>query len=271
MVSSDPLKLMAIFAHPDDESMGLGSTLARYAAEGVATYLVCATRGEKGWFGDEADHPGAQKLGQIRQAELSEAAKVLGLRQVDFLDFIDGELAASDSGLAIQRIVSCIRAVRPQVVVSFGPEGDYGHPDHIAIFQLTAAALVAAADPAFAQNGAQPHRVSKFYSMVNSPALVDLLRAYFDDITFEVDGTVRSSVAMPDWAITTRLDHTAYWQTARQAILCHRSQLPSLGGITRFSDQDWKTLLCELNTYYRIYSQVPVHPGLETDLFHGLR
>lgn len=271
MISSGDLKLMAIFAHPDDESMGLGPTLAKYAAEGVFTALVTATRGEKGWSGPAAENPGPKKLGEIRQAELAEAAKVLGIQQVDFLDFIDGEVADSDSGLAIQRIVRCIRTVRPQVVVSFGPEGDYGHPDHIAIFQLTSAALVAAADSNYPQPDTQPHRVSKFYAMINSPTWVDLVQTYFGDMGFEVDGVFRRPVAWPEWAITTRLDNAIYWQIAQQAILCHRSQLPSLGDVDRFTNQHWQTLLAELNTYYRIFSQAPVSPGLETDLFAGLR
>jgi LmbE family N-acetylglucosaminyl deacetylase len=86
------LKLMCVLAHPDDESLGNGGTLAKYAAEGVETYLVTATRGERGWTGSERDDPGLEALGKIREVELFAAASVLGIRRVDFLDYIDGDL-----------------------------------------------------------------------------------------------------------------------------------------------------------------------------------
>jgi len=74
------LKLLCIFAHPDDESMGMGGTLAKYAAEGVETYYVCASRGERGWFGPEEQNPGLKRLGQIRTQELENAVKELGMK-----------------------------------------------------------------------------------------------------------------------------------------------------------------------------------------------
>ena len=85
---ADTLKLMAVLAHPDDESLGIGGILAKYAAEGIETFLVTATRGERGWFGDEREYPGLEALGQIREAELRAAAEVLGIRGVDFLGYI---------------------------------------------------------------------------------------------------------------------------------------------------------------------------------------
>jgi LmbE family N-acetylglucosaminyl deacetylase len=107
--------------------------------------------------------------------------------------------------------------------------------------------------------------------MINGQALGEMIKAFFGDPGFEVDGVVRRTVTWPDWVITTRLDNQAYWQAAQRAILCHRSQLPSLGDVSQFGDEHWQALLAQLNTYYRIYSQVPVPPGLETDLFTGLR
>src|SRR5207247_11211481 len=86
------LKLMCVLAHPDDESLGNGGTLAKYAAEGVETYLVTATRGEQGWFGPAEANPGPEVLGRTREAELRNAAKASGLQTVDLLDNKDGEL-----------------------------------------------------------------------------------------------------------------------------------------------------------------------------------
>jgi LmbE family N-acetylglucosaminyl deacetylase len=75
---AEALRLMAVLAHPDDESMGTGGTLAKYAAEGVETYLLTATRGEKGWKGKKEDYPGAKALGQLREGELQAAARERG-------------------------------------------------------------------------------------------------------------------------------------------------------------------------------------------------
>ena len=79
------LKLLCVFAHPDDESLGNGGILAKYAAEGIETYLVVATRGERGWWGNEEEYPGLEAFGKRREAEVLAAAKVLGLRRVEFL------------------------------------------------------------------------------------------------------------------------------------------------------------------------------------------
>lgn len=85
---SKELKLMCILGHPDDESLGTGGILAKYASQGVETYLVTATRGERGWFGVPEENPGLKELGCIRERELRGAAEVLGLQEVNFLDYI---------------------------------------------------------------------------------------------------------------------------------------------------------------------------------------
>src|SRR3712207_1712808 len=171
---SGELKLLAVFAHPDDETLGAGSTLARYAAEGIEVYLVTATRGERGWQGKPADNPGMDALGELRTRELYDAARVLGIRDVRFLNFIDGDLDQVDPAEVIGKIVSHLRRLRPQVVVTFGPEGSYGHPDHIAISQLTSAAILRAADASYADAAALPtHCVAKLYYLVDSKREVE--------------------------------------------------------------------------------------------------
>ncbi len=87
---SQSLKLLAVLAHPDDESFGIGSTLAKYASEGVETYLVCATRGERGRYGEAEKSPGMDIVGKAREEELHNAANILGIKEVSFLDYIDG-------------------------------------------------------------------------------------------------------------------------------------------------------------------------------------
>src|SRR5215212_3562530 len=116
----EQLRLMCVFAHPDDESLGTGGTLAKYAAEGIETYLVTATRGERGWQGAESDNPGLGRLGAIREAELRNAVQMLGIRELHFLDYIDGELDQANPAEAIAKIVAQLRRVRPHVVLTFG-------------------------------------------------------------------------------------------------------------------------------------------------------
>src|SRR5205085_2318628 len=104
-------------AHPDDESLGIGGTLAKYAADGVETFLVSATRGDGGRYGNDRPgdpgHPGRAALGTIREAELRAAASVLGVRDVALLDYRDGELDRADPREAIAAIAEHLRRVQP--------------------------------------------------------------------------------------------------------------------------------------------------------------
>lgn len=268
---TDELRLMAVMAHPDDETLGVGGALARYAAEGIGTYLVMATRGERGWTGPADQNPGLEGLGKIREAELLAAADVLGLREVKFLDYIDGDLDQADAKEATRKIVGHIRRVRPQVVLTFDPQGAYGHPDHIAICQFTAAATVCAADANYRTEGdAPPHRVDKLYYMALSQTLADAYIGTFGDITMTVDGVTRRAVVLPDWAITTRLDATAYWQQVWKAVACHRSQIPNYEGLQHVPE-DTHHILWGMQEFSRVYSTVNGGRDLETDLFAGLR
>ena len=266
------LHLMFVFAHPDDESMGAGAIIAKYVAESVDVYLLCATRGERGWQGDEKDNPGLEGLGKIRTEELMNAAKVLGLREVNFLDYIDGDLDKANHAKAIHKIATHIRRIQPQVVVTFGPDGAYGHPDHIAISQLTSAAIVCAADPSYTDSLNQPaHRVAKLYYQVDPKTFVELLHSWGFDLTFDVDGVKRGHVSWDEWMITTRLDVGEHWRAAREAVLCHASQLVSWRHLFDAMTDDMHRLTWSQSTLYRAYSLVNGGRKVETDLFEGLR
>lgn len=268
---TDTLRLLCVFAHPDDESFGAGGVLARYAAEGVETYLVAATRGERGWPADPAENPGLTALGRIREGELREACAVLGVREVSFLDYVDGELDAADPAEAIGKIVAHVRRVRPQVVLTFGPDGVYGHPDHIAISQFTTAAVVCAADAAYRDPAGLPaHRVAKLYYIVESKAVVAGFTTMFTNPGMPVDGVERLPVGWDDWAITTRVPTAAYAAQAWRAIACHRTQVPSFAALAALPDEQRLALWAE-HTYYRAMSTVNGGRGMEDDLFAGLR
>jgi len=266
---NDPLRLMCVLAHPDDESLGMGGTLAKYAADGIETYLVTATRGERGWFGDEKDNPGMEALGNMREAELRDAAKELGIRDVNFLDYVDGDLDQAKSAEAIAKIVSHLRRVRPHVVITFDPNGAYGHPDHIAICQFTTAAVVAAANPNY-PNSASPHDVSKLYYMAWPKGKFEAYESVFGELVMHVDDVARRTTPWPDWAVTSVIDTADYWHIVWKAVSCHKTQLIAYGQLEHLSPEHHKALWGS-QEYYRSISLVNGGRVRETDLFEGLR
>lgn len=255
------LRLMCVLAHPDDESLGTGGTLARYASEGVETYLVTATRGEKGRFGDGGERPAPEVVGATREAELRAAAKELGIREVTILGFPDGGLDAVDPQQAQDAIVAHVRRIKPHVVITFGPEGAYGHPDHIAISQLATAAAVRAAGE---------HAISKLYYIAWGVTTWAAYQAALKKLVTTVDGVEREVVPAPDWEITTRIDASAVWPTVLRAVQCHRTQVSIFKKLEALPAEQQRTLW-GVQEYYRAFSLVNGGRTRETDLFEGLR
>jgi LmbE family N-acetylglucosaminyl deacetylase len=256
------LRLMCVLAHPDDESLGTGGVLAQYASEGVATYLVTATRGERGRYGDAEQSPGAAVVGRAREDELRAAASELGVREVSLLDYHDGDLDRVDPIDAIEKIAAHILRVKPDVVVTFDPFGAYGHADHIAISQQTAGGVARAA--------ASGHRVSKFYYFVNTDERWRVYQAALKTLTATVDGTVRAAVAWPAWSITTLVDAGDHWQRVWRAVQCHKTQMSIYRKFESLTEADHRRLWGR-QEFYRVFSFVNGGRGRETDLFEGLR
>ncbi len=239
---TEELSLLAVFAHPDDESLGIGGTLAKYAAEGVKVSLICATRGEEGELNDPNLGP-REQLAEIRERELRCACQVLGITGLYFLGYRDSGMAGTpanddprslvqaDPYEVVGKIVRLMRQIRPQVVVTFEEGGGYGHPDHKAIHRHTKAAFYAAGDPAqypeHLAEGLEPHTPQRLYYTAIPRSvfrkLVQTVREMglepaFGDIDLE-------SVGMPDEYCTTYVDVSAYLEVKEQARRCHRSQL----------------------------------------------
>ncbi len=263
---SNPLKLLAVLAHPDDESIGVGGTLARYAAEGVHVHLVCATRGERGRFFDHEDRPDDSEVGRVREGELRCAAAALGVGEVAFLDYIDGELAEAEQPEATGRIVGHIRRIRPQVVVTFDPFGAYGHPDHVAVSQLTTAAVAAAAAPSA---GDRSHSVRKLYYSVLEEARVETHQRHFKSLGTTVDGERREVEAWPGWSVSARVDCEEHWEAVWEAVRCHRTQLAIFGRLQELTEEDHRALWGS-QSFYRAMSLVNGGRGMEEDLFAGV-
>ena len=271
MADAPELRLMCVLAHPDDESLGTGGALAKCASEGVATYLVTATRGERGRFGD-GPSPGPDIVGRTREAELRAAARELGLREVSFLDYPDGGLDKVNPAEAVRKIVGHLRRIKPHVVITFGPEGAYGHPDHIAISQLTTAATVCAADSSFGSfpTLADPHRVDKLYFIAWSTNKWAAYQAALRKLVITVDGEERQTSPWPGWAITTVLDTSAVWPVVWRAVSCHTTQMSIYRKLAELSD-DHQRSLWGTQEFYRAFSAVNGGRVQESDLFDGLR
>ena len=270
-------KLMAVLAHPDDECLGLGGTLATYASAGVDVSLVTATRGDRGRYrgvpaGDDR-HPGAEALAHIREAELRAAAAVLGVRDVSLLDYHDQDLDGAPPRRVIADISAHLRRVRPDVVVTFGPDGAYGHPDHIAVCQFTTAATVAAADAGCVLDAAAaelpPHAVSKLYYIAWSESTWAAYQAAVSRLFSKVDGVERQATPWPDWEITSVIDTRAVWPTVWKAVSCHESQIAGYERLKALSPEQHEALWGR-QSFYRVFSRVNGGRTRETDLFEGI-
>ncbi|HSG99035.1 MAG TPA: PIG-L family deacetylase, partial [candidate division Zixibacteria bacterium] len=226
-------------------------------------------------FGTATESPGLEVVGRARETELRQAAALLGVREVNLLDYIDGEVDRAPAAEAAARIAALIRRHRPQVVMTFGPEGAYGHPDHIAISQYCGAGIVAAADagaedPAGGLIEGAAHRVSKLYYMAWTAAQMEGYQAAFKRLVSVVDGVERQATPCQDWLITTRIDATERWRTVWQAVLCHKTQMAVYQKLAELDERYHKTLWGD-QTFYRVFSLVNGGRAIETDLFDGLR
>jgi LmbE family N-acetylglucosaminyl deacetylase len=159
-------RILAVFAHPDDEVFCAGGVLARYAAQGAEVMVVSATQGEAGQIHD-AHAATRRTLGQTRARELELSCRRLGVQHVLCLDYGDGKLRDSDPLPLTKCLTGIIRIFRPDIVITFGPDGAYGHPDHVTISELTTKAFYLAGDPTQfpeqLKDGASPYRPGRLY------------------------------------------------------------------------------------------------------------
>lgn len=166
MTTHQPQRLLGVFAHPDDEAFCAGGTFASSVAHGAEVMVVSATRGEAG----QIRSPGTatrRTLGRVREQELQRACQRLGIQHARCLDYADGTLKDVDQEVLIKDIVELLRSFRPDVVITFGSDGGYGHPDHIAISAATTAACLRSGDshqfPEQIAAGLAPHRPEQLY------------------------------------------------------------------------------------------------------------
>jgi len=279
-----PYRILAIFAHPDDEG-AVSGTLAHYARSGGHVTLCCATRGEAGETSDPALAT-PETMGQVRQAELACAVKVLGIQELRFLDYRDSGMAGTPDNddlrafvqapaeEAVERIVTLIREVRPHVVITFEPNGWYGHPDHIAACRHTTTAYDATGDPsAFPLAGPawQPQRL--FYAAIlkeNGRSIIEWnVSQGADSTSFQAFGVNEPDLLAP--LVTHALDCTSDVMLKRQSMACHRTQFGEDHWMLHMPDEVYRTAFGH-EPFVQV--QPPLAPMLGTplidDLCHGV-
>ena len=295
--------LLLVHAHPDDESIGQGATMARYVAEGIGVTLVTCTGGEMGEIlVPEMEHMAADKddtLADQRKIELDNAMKALGVTDYRYLGgfkryrdsgmqwHADGHAVPSDvlhenafwnADLteAANYLVEIIREVRPQVLVTYDEFGGYGHPDHIQAHRVATYAASLAAVPSYRRELGEAHDIAKIYWGAMSASKVRQglrdLREAGDTTTFEgMDPDSLPAFMVEDDALSARVEADDYADVKMEALKAHRTQIEVDGPFFALSNNKgneiWGT------EYYRI-AKGTLGPtgqdGLETDLFAGL-
>jgi LmbE family N-acetylglucosaminyl deacetylase len=277
--------LLAVLAHPDDESFGPGGTFARYAAEGVDVHIAIATDGAAGSVA--AGYEDArEKLAEVRAQELEKAVNILGgtLHTLNYRDsgYI-GDPAnehpeafiQADEQEAIRRVVRLIREIRPQVVITHDETGGYFHPDHIQCWKITVPAFHAAGDPEqYPEIGPAPHQPERLYFSAFPNTWVKLFIFLFrlrgqDPTKFgrnkDIDMT---SLGVDRRQLNAFVNYRNYWEIKRQASAAHASQGGGGGGPSQLPQWIQKRLLAQ-EAYIRAYPPVP-NGYREKDLFAGI-
>lgn len=287
-IMAERRRLLISFAHPDDESFGLGGLIARYVAEGVEVYLLCATNGDVGTVSDEYLN-GYNSIAELRLAELDCAASKLGLKRVYKLGYKDSGMMGSQTNQdtaclwyryqhqpeeVISRVVEVIRDVRPHVVITFNEYGGYGHPDHIAIQRATVAAFQLAGDANYVVAGTNPYAPQKLYynSIPKLPLQIGVLLARLRGQdprklgrNHDIDLLAILAHVQP---IHAKVDIHRYYDAWDAANACHASQG---GGRASFLPLRLRRLLAPYQGFTRVYP-APNRPTVdEFDLFAGIR
>ena len=289
-------RLLLVHAHPDDESIGNGATMARYAAEGDLVTLVTCTLGEEGEvIGAELAHLTADRddaLGTHRIGELSSAMRELGVTDHRFLGsagrYRDSGMMGVDSNRrpdcfwradldeAAAHLVAVVREVRPQVLVTYGPDGGYGHPDHIQAHRVAMRAYELAADPAYRPDLGGAHAIAKVYWNCMPRSVVEAgfeaLRAAGKDSPFPgIAGADDVPGVVEDALVTAAVDGSGYATRKSAAMRAHATQIAVDGPFFALSNDLGQPL--PVTEYYRLVrgeAGPRSADGWETDLFAGI-
>lgn len=283
----DQKVLVSVLAHPDDETFGMGGTLAKYSLEGVDVYLICATRGEVGEM-DEKYMQGFHTPSERREYELRCAAKKLGIKEVFFLNYLDSGMPGAEQNKNPQslwaapvnevahKIHALLLQLKPQVVLTFDPIGGYRHPDHIRIYEATLLAFQSFYPHGFENRKTDSaeyrpqklyyHTIPRTYLKV-SVALMRLIGR--DPRKFGTNKDIDlQSIVEVEFPIHAVINYGKYAQLRNEASACHQSQ-----GGTRMSGgiMGWlRRLLGSDDKFMRAYPLPQLNEKKEKDLFAGI-
>lgn len=285
---TEQLRLMAVHAHPDDESSKGGATMARYVAEGVDVVVVTLTGGERGTILNSAmDRPEVRAdLPRIRSAEMARAREILGVRQI-WLGFADSGLPEGDPPpslsegcfarqplqVAAAPLVRTVRACRPHVILTYDDEGGYPHPDHVMCNRVSVEAFEAAGDPERYPQAGEPWQPLKLY--YQQALRRQRFQALHDEMTRRgLDSPYGEFLErMPDredrFPATTRVECADWFETRDRALCAHATQVDPHG--------HWFACPPEIRRAvwptedYHLARSVVGRPVPEDDLFAGIR
>lgn len=237
-----PGPLLLVFAHPDDESSSVAGTVSKYTQRGVAVDLICATRGEKG---TRLGVPSDVDTATARETGLRVAASVMGIRDIYLLGYTDGDLEKADTVEVAGRVMNIMRKVQPEVVITFGPDGISGHPDHKAIGKATTTAF-----ERLAESDDGPRKL--YYVTIPESAVTEINRE-------DIEGVL----TRPDEEVTTIIDISGYLDNKIQSLMAHSSQGDARWLVEVFrqaGESSWA------GREY-LYLAKPGNSGKETDIF----
>jgi LmbE family N-acetylglucosaminyl deacetylase len=275
----DEQSFLAVFAHPDDESFGVGGILRAYSDRGIKTALICATRGEEGEINDPSLAT-RETLGAVREQELRTACALMGVDDLMFLGYHDGTVAAASRVEAVGKIVHEIRRLRPQVIATFDANGGYGHTDHIAIHAFTLEAFKLAGDPsAYPEQltaGLKPYTPQKLYYVAIQRSMVlgirdELLKQGIDFVPGGNMATIPvEQMGTPDEDITTvvTLDDRSV-DTKIAAWHAHRTQVDPKG-FPETMDPEAARQWSATERFVRAIPPMGRNEPREADLFEGI-
>jgi len=277
--------LLSVLAHPDDESFGMGGTLAMYAEDGTDVHLICATRGEAGEVAPEFLE-GQTSIAHLREMELRCAVDKLGITEVQLLDYRDSGMSGSADNSnpealinvpqdqVAKEIAEYIRQIKPQVILTFDPIGGYRHPDHIFMHQAAIKAFYLAGDPDF-KSSYPPYKPGKLYYHTIPRRFVRftvrMLRLMGKDPSKygknkDIDLT---QIVSQDFPVHARINYKSVKGKKDAAAACHASQ--GGGGLPRGFIK-WVLWLLGIKSEDQFMQAYPV-PGsnmIGTDLFTGI-
>jgi N-acetyl-1-D-myo-inositol-2-amino-2-deoxy-alpha-D-glucopyranoside deacetylase len=274
--------LMAIYAHPDDESFGTGGTLALYAEQGYRVILVTATKGEAGGIQDPTMHSD-EPISELRQRELKCACDTLGIEGPHYLGYRDSGMAGTpenehpdsffqaDLDEATGRVVEAIRIYKPEVILTFEPNGGYGHPDHIKANQVATRAFHVAGDPSrYAEQSLPAWQPKKLYYTALPRRMFRAMAQRMREAGMDLGqrGNDWENRGMPDEVISTEIDVSSVVEKKMKAFQCHRSQISPNGLISLLPTEAAQEFM-KMEYFWRVVPETPVD-GVERDLFEGV-